>query len=143
MKTPVCSPNMLSLTRAMASSRSRNGKATTSGANASLEHTWAVSGTFGQDGRREERAVGPAAGEDRAAHRDRLVDPALGPAAWLRVDHRADVGRRVERVADLELRDAGEEPLHERVPDGLVDEHPLDADAHLAGVGERADEDCA
>ena len=59
----------------------------------------------------------------------------------VRVDHRADVGRRIERVADLEVADALDEPLHERVPDRLVDEHPLDADADLAGVGEGADED--
>ena len=45
VKTPVWSPNIESLTRAMASSRSRNGKATTSGANASFEQTWAVVGT--------------------------------------------------------------------------------------------------
>ena len=56
---------------------------------------------------------------------------------WVRarlpgVDHRADVGRRVERVADLQRLDALEELGHERVPDRLVDEHPLDADADLA-----------
>ena len=55
------------------------------------------------------------------------------------VDHRADVGRRVERVADLERR-APRELVHERVPDVLVDEHPLDADADLARIGEAADE---
>ena len=53
----------------------------------------------GQDRRREERAVGRAAEQELAAERDGLVDPALGPARGGRVDHRPDVGRRVERVA--------------------------------------------
>ncbi len=77
VKTPVWSPNMLSLTWAMASSIVRNGAATTSGANASFEHTWARRRDVGQDRRREERPVRPTAGEDRATERDRLVDPAL------------------------------------------------------------------
>ena len=45
MKTPVWRPNIESLTRRMASSRSANGNATTSGAKASFEQTWAETGT--------------------------------------------------------------------------------------------------
>ena len=45
MKTPVWSPNIESFTRAIASPRSLNGKATTSGAKASLLQTCAETGT--------------------------------------------------------------------------------------------------
>ncbi len=45
VKIPVWSPNIESFTRRIASSTSRNLKATTSGANASFEHTAAVTGT--------------------------------------------------------------------------------------------------
>ncbi len=44
MKTPVWRPKKLSLTCPIASSKSANGKTTTSGAKASLEQTWAVTG---------------------------------------------------------------------------------------------------
>src|SRR6185436_13004275 len=41
---------------------------------------------------------------------------------------------------EVERLDALEEPLEERLANVLVDEQALDADAHLAGVRERADE---
>src|SRR5690242_21284421 len=46
------------------------------------------------------------------------------------------MARFVEGAKGLKLG----EPGHERIPDVLVDEHPLDADADLAGVRERANE---
>ena len=94
-----------------------------------------------QDRGLEERAVGLAAGDDLAAELDRLVDPALRPLGLALVDHRPDV--RVsgcDRVAELQGGDAREELLEEGLADVLVEVHPLDADADLAGVGERADE---
>ena len=45
VNTPHCRPKKLSLTRRMASSVSRYGKATASGANASFEQTLACTGT--------------------------------------------------------------------------------------------------
>ena len=51
-------------------------------------------------------------------------------------------GRSAGRAGSPSLSACGalDELGHERVPDVLVDEHPLDADADLAGVRERADE---
>src|SRR3990172_898777 len=46
VKTPVWRPKKLSLTCRMASSKLRKGKTTTTGAKASLEQTWALTGTF-------------------------------------------------------------------------------------------------
>ena len=93
-----------------------------------------------QDRRREVGAIGLASHQQLATERDRFVDPALGPTRRRRVDHRPEVRRRIERVAHLELACPGDELVHEDVPDVLVDEHPLDTDADLAGIGERADE---
>ena len=95
---------------------------------------------LGQDRRREVGAIGLASQKQLATERDRLVDPALGPAGRRRIDHRTEVRRRIERIAHLEQACAGDELVHECVPDVLVDEHPLDADADLAGVGEGTDE---
>src|SRR6185369_9069692 len=84
VKTPVWRPNIESLTPAMAASRSRNGKATTTGANASFEQ------------------IGTANGEDPGPHLDRLVHPALGSSGRGRIDHRPEIRRRIERVAELQ-----------------------------------------
>ena len=141
MKTPVWSPNIESLTCRMASSSVANLNATTSGANASFEQTWAVTGTSVRTvgGKNVPSALPPARTRPPIATAS-STQPWVRDA-WCVVDHRADVGRRIERVAELEVRDARQELVHERVPDRLVDEHPLDADADLAGVGERTDQD--
>src|SRR5439155_22477367 len=70
-----------------------------------------------------------------------LVDPSLGSAGRLGVDHRTDVGLAVEGIADFQPPGYFDELRHERLPDVVVDEHSLDADADLSGVGKRADED--
>ena len=80
-----------------------------------------------------------AAGEQLGAGGDRLVDPLLDPVAVARGDQRPDVGLVVERVADLELLDVGDQPLGEGVGDVLLDEDALDRDAALAGVREGVD----
>ena len=140
VNTPDWSPNDESLTLAMASSRSWNGKATTSGANASLEQTWAVGGTSVRIVGGKKLPSARPAQEQRATEGDGLVDPALGPAGRGAVDHRAEIRRGIEWIAQLQVGGAGHEAVHERVPDVLVDEHALDADAHLTGVGEGPDE---
>ena len=102
MKIPVWSPNIESLTRRIASPTSLNGNATTSGANASFEQTAAVTGTSVRIVGGKKVPFDGAAEERLAAGRERLVDPALGPRGGVPVDHRPDVGLRVERVAQLE-----------------------------------------
>ena len=80
VKTPVWSPNDESLTWRIASPKSRNGKATTSGANASFEQTAAVTGVSVRIVGGNARPLGLTAEEQLAAELDGLVDPALGPA---------------------------------------------------------------
>ena len=112
----------------------------TSGANASLEQTWAVIGTSVRivGGKNAPSALPPRSSLPpiaTASSTQRCVRPAAVPST---IGPRSVVG--VERVADLERSGAGDERVHELIPDVLVDEHPLDADAHLAGIRERTDE---
>ncbi len=102
---------------------------------------WPLCGGAVEQGRRQAAALVDqlAAGQQLGAAGDRLVDPLLDPVAVVGGDQRADVGVRVERVADRQLLDVGDEPLGEGVGDVLVDEDPLDRDAALAGVGEGVD----
>ncbi len=140
VKTPVWRPKKLSLTWRMACVEVAEREGDDERGERLVRADLGGDRRVGEDRRGEERAVGLAAEEELAAEGDRLVDPALGPAGGGTVDHRPDVGRGVERIADLEGLRALDEAGHERVPDPLVDEHPLDADADLAGVGEGADE---
>src|SRR4029079_2349078 len=87
--------------------------------------------------------VGLATEQGLSTGRERLVDPALRPRRGVLVDHRPQVGLAVEGVAQLQAFRSRDELLHECVPDLLVYEHPLYADADLAGVCEGADEDTA
>src|SRR4051812_7688633 len=93
-----------------------------------------LDGHVGEDGRSAEVAVSPTTEEDLAAERDRLLDPALRPRGCLVVDHRPDVGVRIERIANREALRTLHQATEELVPDRFVDEHPLDADADLTGV---------
>ena len=141
MKTPVWSPKKLSLTCRTASPKSVNGKTTTSGANASFEQTWASTGTFS-------RTVG-----------SKNAPSALPPTTTLPPSWTASSTQRWVRAAAWPSSTIGptsvtgsigsprwsaltpvDELLEERLADVLVEEHALDADAHLAGVGERPDE---
>ena len=98
----------------------------------------------GQDRRREERAVG-------ACRRRATLPPSATASSTqrcvrggrVRVDHRAEVGRRVERIAHLAaLRAPSAKRVHEVVPDVLVDERSRWTLMQTwPGVGERADED--
>src|SRR3990172_7065698 len=96
-----------------------------------------VEGDVREDRRREIRTIRRAAEHDLTAERDGLVDPTLCPRGRGLVDHRPEVGRRVERIAHLQSRGTGQELRHERVVDVVVEVQALDADADLAGVGER------
>ena len=58
-----------------------------------------------------------------------------------RGDQRRHVGGLVERVADDELLDLGDERVGERLGDRVVDVDPLGGDAALAGVAEPGDLD--
>ena len=107
----------------------------------SSHQTLASCGGRAEQGRRQAAALVDqlAAGQQLGAGGDRLVDPLLDPVAVAGGDQRADVGLGVERVADRQRLDVGDEALGEGVGDVLVDEDALDRDAALAGVREGVD----
>ena len=131
---------MLSLTIAIASSSSRNFVATTSGANASFEQTAAVRGTSVRivGGKNVPSALPPTrilpprstASSTQRWVRDAAFSSTIGPTSV--------VGSSGSPT--LSAAAPAEELVHELVPDVLVDERPLDADADLARIGEAADE---
>ena len=107
MKTPAWSPNRESLTwRDGLLEVARSGRGTTSGANASSEQTFASSGASARIVGGKNVPVGVAAEQDARAGRDGLVHPGLRARGRLRVDHRAEIRLRVERVAQPEARGA-------------------------------------
>ena len=81
----------------------------TTGAKTSSQRDAQVLGDVGEHRRPPHRALALAAGEHGRARGARLVEPLADPVGVRRVDHRADVGRLVERVADDERLDAADE----------------------------------
>src|SRR5256714_5049561 len=67
------------------------------------------------DHRRLEELAGLATGEHLRSARPRLLDPGADPGTCVVVDHGADVGLVVARVADLQRFDLRHERLHECV----------------------------
>ena len=65
-----------------------------------------------------------------------LLDPLRDPRARALVDHGADVGRLLGRIAHDQCLHLREEALEEAVDDGPLDIDPLDGDAALPGEGE-------
>ena len=141
VKTPAWSPNSESLILRMASPKEATGAIVTSGANASFEQTKLAGSAFSMIVRLEGRALGTAAGQDAGARGDGLVDPGPRAQHGLLVDHRPEVGRAIERIADLDCLDGGDELLAKLLVDLVDDEDALDRDADLPGVGEGADLD--
>ena len=78
-----------------------------------------------------------AADEQLRAGRHRGVDLRAHLVALGGADHRADVGRRVERVADPQRLRVVDERVQEVVVDLALHVEALGARAHLAGVQER------
>ena len=99
-----------------------------------------------EDRRRHEVAAGllerpAAAGHDARAVRPPGLDVAEHLVEMRPLDHRAELRRRIERVADrpaVELRD---EPLDQRVVDRPMDDQPRPARAVLAHVHEPGEQD--
>src|SRR6185369_17496602 len=75
-------------------------------------------------------------GDDRAAFLLRQVDVAGDLLQVIGADQRADVGRLVERIADLQLPRRRDEALEERVVCAALDEDARSAEADLALVPE-------
>ena len=67
---------------------------------------------------------------------DRLGHPTVGALDRRLVDHRSEIGLRVKGTADLHATDALDETSLEVRVDVAYDVDALDADAHLAGIGE-------
>ena len=95
----------------------------------------------GQERRLEERTLARTPGEDLGALGDGLLDPTADPVDLRTLDHRSDVDRRIERIADLELLHLLREELGEPVVDVARDVHALDADAALSGLVVPAERD--
>ena len=77
---------------------------------------------------------GTAAGDDRGAVPHGLGDPRLGAPGGALVNHRPDLGGGIERIADRELRDAGDESIEEVGVHPLVHDDALHRDARLPGI---------
>ena len=86
----------------------------------------------------QQRAVALAAEEQLRAVGDRVLDALLDRDRGALVDHRADVGRLVERIADAQRGGARRDPLGQLIGDRLHGDDPLDRRAALARVPERA-----
>ena len=80
------------------------------------------------------RSSGSAAQEQPRPGRHRALHLLGELVADRRGGERADLGRRVHRIADLERRHAADEARRERVVDRLVDDEALGRDAGLAVV---------
>src|ERR1700730_8518621 len=104
VKMPVCRPNRLSLTERKTWSMSSYGKRLTTGPNTSSHTTFMVgltpASTVGSVcGARGVHPAALAAGEDFCAAARRVIDPGLHALRRALVDQRADIGRRVHRIA--------------------------------------------
>ena len=80
----------------------------------------------------------PAAGEHRSALRLSALDPGEHLLELLLVDDRADLGRRVVRIADDTALHPGQQPAAEVVVDRLLHINPASRGAFLSGRPERA-----
>ena len=104
VKTPACSPNGVPFARSIASSIESTGLTMTTGPKTSSQLDLRRVGNAGEH-RRPDQAARFAAREHRRARGLRLLDPREDPRARVLVDHRADVGVVVGRVADLQRLD--------------------------------------
>ena len=115
VKTPVCSPNELSLTCRTASAKSEKPKTTTSGARPRWSRP-GLDGTFSSTvgSKNAPFALPPITTLPPSS-------TASSTQRWVRcravVDHRADVRVRLDRVAELEGLDALDELRQEGLPD--------------------------
>src|SRR5207245_315710 len=83
--------------------------------------------------RAQQLAFDPAPGEEAGARRLRLLDPREDALLRAVVDHRADVGLVVARVADVQRLDLRQEALEEAVERGPLDVDALHRDAAQPG----------
>jgi len=94
-----------------------------------------------QHGRLEHRPFAAPAQGDPGAGGHRLLHLGVGFLRRPRVDHRADLHRRVTRIAELEPGNPLQQQLQRLVVDRAVDQHALHRDAVLPGIGEATDGD--
>ena len=132
MKQAACRPNSDELASASAASTIGDRLHHHDRAERLLAHQPRVARRARDDRRAEDAAVALGLEHEPRALRDRVRDHLLDPVGRGAVHHRADIGRRIVRIADLELLGRRHERRQERVEHRLLDDHPLRRDALLA-----------
>src|SRR5215472_329867 len=69
----------------------------------------------GQDGRLPERALMRSTQQRFRTSGTSLINPGCHPLGFASVDNRADIGRLIQRIADLKRSDPGKQGLEERL----------------------------
>src|SRR5438270_13962541 len=85
----------------------------------------------------QDRALAPAAVDQRRPVRNRLRYPRLGADRLAFANHWPHIGTRISRIAHAQSGDGLYEPLPERALDAALDEEPLRRGADLPGAPER------
>src|SRR5579883_740971 len=89
-----------------------------------------------QDGWQEEIALPPAASDNRRAFVHRLLHPLLSAIQRLLIDHRANIGGLIQRIAQLQRLGMGLEFGKKWLGNRLMHIDPLDRDTGLPGIRE-------